>query len=310
MQIIDLNTLVNGQTVSGFVYVMSHGTKTDESNTPLKGVVHYKGKDVTFNVWKSNVALLEIFNKNNLSGRIIYIEGTVKVSEKYGTSIDLQTVNFNTPPMDLSAFIKSVNVQAVADELWSFLTNNLSSEHMQLVQEFFQTSGTWGLFTTVWAGQKMHDAQVGGLMNHTLKMLKLALALTENDNRLAPYKSLLLLSVLLHDLGKVHELDDKGVYQPESFVSHRIIGIEMIAEHKQIFLKYISLHDYRIIVSVMQGHHGEFADKPNSVWALIVHYIDALEALTTGFLDKLDNKETEFSYGNERVWAFGEKLAF
>lgn len=312
MSIINLKELHHGTNVEGFVLIQSHGTKTDTTNAPLKGVLHYKGKNVNFNVWQSgSPTLVQFFNTNDASGKIAFMRGRVKVDAKYGEQIDMMEINFNIPPdLTVGHFIKSVDVNAVANELWTFLGKHLTPEHFVFVNEFFKANEQWNAFITTWAGQSMHDAQIGGLANHTLKMLRLSEVLVQNDQRLEPYKSILFLSILLHDLGKVQELNDRGVYQPESFVSHRLIGIEMLAEHKQLALKHMSLHDYRIIVSVMHGHHGnEFGDKPTSIWALIIHHIDALEAATTSFLDSVENNKVEVHLGNNKIW-YGEKIAF
>ena len=57
-------------------------------------------------------------------------------------------------------------------------------------------------------------------------MLRLARTLIENDSRLAPWADLLYLSIILHDIGKVLEIED-GVYIELSYISHRVLGAEI-----------------------------------------------------------------------------------
>ena len=64
----------------------------------------------------------------------------------------------------------------------------------------------------------MHDAQIGGLLNHTMKMMRIAKVVYQNEPRmeqLENYKDMLYLGVILHDIGKIYEMN-YGVYQENS----------------------------------------------------------------------------------------------
>ena len=41
------------------------------------------------------------------------------------------------------------------------------------------------------------------------------------------------------------------------------------------------------MLAIIQGHHGVYGEPPKTVWALIVHYLDMMDSLTTGILDKI-----------------------
>lgn len=313
--ILNLKELADGQEVRGLVLVQEHGKKTDTSNRPLTGTFIHQGKVLKFNIWASNSqALIDVLNQYDCSGRIIEIGGRFKKSAQYGDSIDVTHMNFQIeqthPDVGVQHFLKTVpNLEGLATEFWNFLGTELKEEHFKVVQTIMQHDNLWSRFTTTFAGKKMHDAQVGGLMNHTYKMMKIAKTLLQNDPRFEHFYSLFQLSLLLHDIGKTEELGLMGEYAEDTFVTHRIIGIELMGTLKSAILNYIPLHDYRVIVSVMQGHHGEYADKPNSVWALFAHQIDVLDATVTGVLDALENGETTESYGAKRVYVHGENLA-
>lgn len=234
------------------------------------------------------------------------------MSAQYGDSIDITVVNFDTsayPQITIADFVKSVNIPQMAQEFWTFASQELEPNHFEVFKLTMSHDSIWERFTRAYAGKKLHDAQYGGLMNHTFKMMKLAKTLLENDQRFKPYYSLMQLSLIFHDIGKIEELGELGVYMDDTFVTHRIIGIEIMGELKKQILQYMSLHDYRVLISILQGHHGEYDDKPRTVWALISHYIDNLEATTTSVLDSIENGEIKESYGAKRVWVHGETLA-
>lgn len=180
------------------------------------------------------------------------------------------------------------------------------SEHCwQLVQQILADSELAGRFVIEGAAVFHHDNKIGGLVNHTTKMLNILAALLENNPELVECADLLAFSIVMHDIGKVFEYQDLA---PAEFwySNHRIRGIEFLSKYKD---EIIDLYDevfYRHVQSVIAGHHGEYGDRPTSVTAGIVHYIDTLESQTTGLIEAvLDCKTDRIRYTD---WGFLEPL--
>ena len=107
----------------------------------------------------------------------------------------------------------------------------------------------------------------------------------------------MVISLALHDVGKIYEMHD-GVYQKYSFLTHRGLGLEHLLQYKKLIVDLYDEEFFYMICSVLLQHHGEYGENPRTVYAMIVHMIDDLEAQLTTIDDLLqDNAITQDSAG-------------
>ncbi len=180
-----------------------------------------------------------------------------------------------------------------------------SDDCWQLVQAILADEELNGRFTIEGAAVFHHDNKIGGLVNHTTKMLNILASLLENNEELKECADLLAFSIVVHDIGKVFEYDDLA---PSEFwyANHRVRGIEFIAKFKEDIIEIFGEVFYRQVQSVISGHHGEYGDRPTTVAAAIIHYIDTLESQTTGLVEAvLACKSDRLRYID---WGFLEPL--
>ncbi len=275
-----------------------------EGKERLQGTITHKGK--TKVIKSFDKVIVDFFKSNELLGAIVKLKVKGGV---YNNKLELtvQEVSLDVGNYTLSHFLKSVDVPKVFNEFKSFLNQELSQNYYTAITKVLNNT-TISNFMTAFAGSKMHDAQVGGLMWHTLKMMKIARLLVESDSRLEPYKDILYAGLVFHDVGKIYEMS-QGVYTKNSFVTHRTIGIEMLAEHKGDISALIGETNYYHILAIIQGHHGEYGDKPKTVWAYISHLIDMLDSQTTGIMDKIEAGEVSTNTaGNNTLYVDGRAL--
>ena len=138
------------------------------------------------------------------------------------------------------------------------------------------------------AAVRHHGAVAGGLLEHTLNVATIAQRLAE----LYPCNAhLVLAGALLHDIGKLDELEERpgaGFTTPGRMVGHVILGMQYVQEHaQQVYgLDKAILHD---LLHIILAHHGTLAFGspvcPATIEALIVHQADMAEARLTEFLD-------------------------
>lgn len=307
-EVIDLKDIKENMGYTGLVLIKDYQKKLDDSKRPLNGTFEHKGKVLKFKIWDAGIQ--ELFNKNELQGQIALVsaKGGVYNGEH---DLTINSIRFDHGFTDLTQFIKSTDVEANFQKFGIFVNTHLSQNAVAVLNELFKKENLFEPFKTAWAAKKMHDAQVGGLLNHTLKMLNLAKAMVENDHRLQPFSDIIYLGIILHDIGKVDELDELGAYTKNSFAGHRTIGVEYAARNKELFLHYFDEEFYYHILEILTGHHGkEYGDEPKTVWAYVVHLIDMLDSQTTGMLDRIAVNDIADYNGNKAVWSNGKTLPF
>lgn len=306
--ILDLTALQEGMVLSdSVVYLQGYKKRAyaDGKKFYIAGTFVNQNASIPFKIW--DAALVDALSTTDVAGRVVKITGSVT---SYQNSLEVKVQSID--PQDSVEqefpkvnFLKTVDVKTVYDDFVNMINTKLSEKGVQVLMTIFKTEKLFGRFKEEFAGSKMHDAQVGGLLNHTTKMLHIAEAVANNDKRLAAipdYLDLLYLGVILHDVGKVHEMN-MGVYQPNSFVTHRTLGVEMVCRYKeQIVSAYDEKFFYQIL-AILQGHHGEYGDKPTTVMSYLIHLIDMVESTITGILDKIDNNDTNSFAGAQTVYA-------
>ena len=150
-----------------------------------------------------------------------------------------------------------------------------------------------------YAAYSHHDNCATGLLAHTTKCIHLYNGIKKAYSFLEDSKvnDLMVISLALHDVGKIYEMHD-GVYQKYSFLTHRGLGLEHLLQYKKLIVDLYDEEFFYMICSVLLQHHGEYGENPRTVYAMIVHMIDDLEAQLTTIDDLMqDNAITRDSAG-------------
>ena len=205
---------------------------------------------------------------------------------------------------EMVLFLKSSknDIEFMFQELKSILKENLTDENIiKLINKFFEDENYIKLLKVLPAAKTIHHAYVGGLLEHTLSMLKIGVFMAEHYKRYV-IKDILLASIFLHDVGKTEELKVKNnvtEYSDEGrLLGHIVLGADTL--NKKISeiqgfpekLKLLLLHS---IVS----HHGEIEygspKRPKTLEAFLLHYIDNMDSKENQFTDFTDNNNTAWS---------------
>lgn len=156
-----------------------------------------------------------------------------------------------------------------------------------LLDSFFHDEELAGLFMKAPAAKGFHHVYLGGLLEHTLsvvRLLDLACAHYEGIDR-----DLLLTGGILHDIGKIYEFSyDRIVdYTDEGrLVGHIVMGVEMV-DKRIAALEDFPTHLALKLRHILLSHHGDLEygspKRPKTVEALIVHFMDDLDAKVNAF---------------------------
>lgn len=183
-------------------------------------------------------------------------------------------------------------------QMWSEmiqLANSVKEPHLrQLIIKFFVEDKDFiHAFQVSSAAKTVHHAFMGGLLEHTLGVMKLCNTFSENYPFLN--HDLLITAAMLHDIGKTKELSKfpRNDYTDEGqMIGHIVIGVEMIDE------KLREIPDFPPVLAAelrhcILAHHGELEYGSPKVPAIA-------EAAALNFADNADAKLEIFKESLER----------
>ncbi len=160
-----------------------------------------------------------------------------------------------------------------------------------LVLEFLDDPELRNRWLILPAAKRLHHARLGGLLEHTLSVVKLAILACDHYPGLD--KDMLVAGAALHDIGKLHELKEpwKPDYTTEGrLLGHLIIGLEMLDRALKKHPRVPPLKAL-ILKHMLASHHGELEfgspKRPKVLEALILYMLDDLDAKVDGFVSHL-----------------------
>lgn len=174
------------------------------------------------------------------------------------------------------------DIDAMYAELREILARVKNPHLTKLLASFFDDERINTLFREAPAATKIHHACIGGLLEHTLNVVKGSAGLSE----LYPEadREVVLVVAALHDIGKIEEYDwaislrftDAG-----HLVGHVVGGAMMLKEAADRIPGFDPLLSL-VLQHAMLAHHGrkEYGSpkQPKSLEAMIVHAADELDA--------------------------------
>ena len=190
-----------------------------------------------------------------------------------------------------------------------------------LMGEFLGNEALMERFRRAPAATSLHHAFIGGLLEHTLQLLKIAdaiLPLYPDLNR-----DIVLAGLFLHDLGKTMELAwEKGFsYTAEgNLLGHTVQGLVLLrslAARVRNAGEDLPAPALLVLQHIILSHHGQLefgATKiPSTPEAIFIHHLDNLDAKTAIALAQADRRSIDgpIEPGMEftdRIWSLDTRL--
>lgn len=163
----------------------------------------------------------------------------------------------------------------------------LGNVHLKkLMEAFLSDEAVMRLYCQAPAAKGMHHVYLGGLLEHSLSLVKLA-------KTIAPLYGginvdLLTVGALLHDVGKIYEMSFERAFDytdAGKLLGHITIGVELVDEKiRQVdgFPRELSL----LLKHMLLSHHGQYEygspKRPKTVEATILNYLDDLDSKING----------------------------
>ncbi|MDU9377133.1 3'-5' exoribonuclease YhaM [Methanocorpusculaceae archaeon Sp1] len=138
------------------------------------------------------------------------------------------------------------------------------------------------------AAIRRHHEYTGGLCEHSLETVKIALNLVETMPRTEINRDMVIAGAVLHDIGKIFCFDKVGYgYVPNdtyNLIEHITMGIMFIDEYKNL----ISESQLLQLRHIIQSHHGIYGDVvPLTAEAWLVNQADGASSMLRSIVDDL-----------------------
>jgi 3'-5' exoribonuclease len=181
------------------------------------------------------------------------------------------------------------------------MTGRMQSPHLKALFEAFWEDGAFvAAYCRAPAAKRMHHAYIGGLLEHTLSMAVLAELIAGHYSGVD--RDLLLAGVILHDVGKIRELDcaNRIDYSDEGrLLSHIVIGLSILDDVLRRIPQFPQAQA-QLLRHMIVSHHGarEFGspEPPKTIEAVLLHYIDEMDSRVNSIRDYLAQDLAEGSW--------------
>jgi len=289
-----INTLREGDTIRSIYLCKSKRTAETRNGKPYDNLVlQDKTGTIDGKVWDPNSGGIADYDEMDF----VEVFGEVV---SYNNNLQLNIKQLRKPYEDEYVAADYMptsdkDVEGMYQELLTFV-REIENKYLRQLAEYYYVQNEVFLkaFKQHSAAKSVHHSFAGGLLEHTVSILKLCRYLVNTYPLLS--KDLLYSAALFHDIGKTKELSDfpENDYTDEGqLLGHIIIGVEMIGEAvRKIegFPEKIANELKHCVVA----HHGELEfgspKKPALPEAVALHYADAMDAkmqtLTEIFKDK------------------------
>ena len=246
------------------------------------------------------------------AGDIVKVRGRI---EKYKGKFQLSIEKLRRAAADeyeVADFFRTTKFDV--DQMWSRLRGFVAvmqNEYLRaLGDSFLDDVEVADRLKQAPAAKSLHHAWRGGLLEHVVTLIESCEAATQRFPWID--RDLLVTGALLHDIGKIRELEWAGApgYTLEGqLVGHISIGVAM-AQQKMASIPNFPPRLQMIVEHIILSHHGkhEFGSPklPMIAEALLLNMLDDMEAKMQMVRDALDanlacgRKGDEFT---DRIWA-------
>jgi 3'-5' exoribonuclease len=296
---IAINTIQDGQQVEGIFLLkemIRAETKAGKPFLTLK--IMDKTGELTGRIWDD----ADRWEQECAPGQAVAISGRTQSYKGNLQLIISEVRRLGAGEVDLAQFIPSTsgNIEEMTTELEGMARSVADAAIRKLLLKFFHDADFLEKFKRAPAAKSMHHAYLGGLLEHTLHVARLADKVAElypSINR-----SLLMAGAILHDVGKVEELSVTASlfdYSDQGrLMGHMVIGVEMVQD-KISRIKDFPADMAMKIKHLILSHHGRYEfgapTLPMLHEAFVLNFLDDLDA-KINYVERLSAQVPEDQY--------------
>jgi 3'-5' exoribonuclease len=299
MSIVGLSEMENGQEADLFVLMTSKEELTTRDGKPYYKVGFRDAeREVRFPIWGD--APWAVDCRDRWTPGVFYKVRAVYRETNYGPQLEIRKIREATEADTADGFDPTLclpqsrfDPQQMFDELLAMAKTNITNAALRGLVELLLTDNHDTLLRYP-AARRNHHAYVGGLLEHTLSVTRTCVYLADKYAEYYPEmkppldKDLVVAGGILHDIGKLREMDQRpegATHTAEgSLIGHILIGRDMVREAAaqlkgKATLDPDTLLRLEHLVITHQGRPEWGSPKPPMTpEALLVHYADDLDA--------------------------------
>ena len=236
-------------------------------------------------MWDAKQELFDTFEVDDF----VFVRGRV---ETYQNKLQAIVQSIESRPeseADIADFIPTTNkdIGAMFDRLIEIAKMVKDPGLRKLLASFLKDDDIAGKLRRCPAAVSYHHAVIGGLLEHTLGVSELALAVADQYPDLD--RDTFIAGVVLHDIGKIEEFQYERNFSytdAGELLGHLYIGARMI-EERAADIPEMTPDKVKALTHLILSHHGEYEYQspklPMTAEALAVHHLDNLDAKINAF---------------------------
>lgn len=244
-------------------------------------VLQDKTGTIDAKIWdpgSAGISEFDVMDYVFITGDVTNFQGTLQMSIKRARIAD-ETEYIASDYLPVS----EKNIDQMYEELMNYMKQVKNQYLQKLISMYFVENEAFvSAFKSHSAAKTVHHSFVGGLLEHTLGVVKLCVFYAEQY----PYlnKDLLLTAALFHDVGKLKEISNfpENDYTDDGqLLGHIVMGCELVGfgcRHIKNFPKKLMSELQHCILA----HHGELEygspKKPALPEAMALNYADNTDA--------------------------------
>jgi 3'-5' exoribonuclease len=248
--------------------------------------------EVEGRIWENVDEIAARFDKDD------FIEVAGKASVYMGKMqlVIQQLSRLDETAVDLADFLPVAgrSIPDMVEELSTVVAAMQEPALQTLMEKFLADADFMAAYSRAPAAKTMHHVYLGGLLEHSLAVARLAEDICNRYPDLN--RDLLIAGALLHDVGKVAELRYQRAFEytdAGKLLGHIVIGVEMVDQKMRDiddFPETLSIHLKHLLLS----HHGQYEygspKRPKTIEAVILNFLDDLDSKINGVRTHIDRE--------------------
>lgn len=237
-------------------------------------------------------------------GILIKISGTVQLF-KEKLQLVLHNLEIYSEEAQLKDFLPTTSKDTeLLHKMIMEKIETLKEEKLKiLLSNIYTNPNLKPLILQVPAAKGYHHACIGGLLEHTASLLELGERVLEVYKELN--RDLLIAGILLHDIGKIWELDPKNFFEytkAGKLLGHITMAAQLL-ERETAKIENFPEEMKNLLTHMIISHHGELEfgspKEPMIKEALVLHLIDMIDSQIKGFNEIMERETSNSAYSNQ-----------